>query len=141
MKIMNTLIGCLDKTLFMFLFSFTALRNKFSYFIYKSNSFKLFQSGWKIIIDTLWLMGRHLPTEIKKLLSMLELFLKLLIMLNLFSLSLSHNVDDGMSRALSDIIDEFYIKNNISFDIIIYGKQTSAIRDVVDDLLKYIDHN
>lgn len=72
---------------------------------------------------------------------MLELFRELLIMLSLFSLSLSHYVDDGMSRALSDIIDEFYIKNNITFDIIIYGKQTNAIRDVVDDLLKYIDHN
>ena len=63
------------------------------------------------------------------------------MMLSIFSSSLSHNIDDGMSRAISDIIDEFYVKNNITFDIIIYGKQTNEIRDVIDGLFKYIDHN
>lgn len=72
---------------------------------------------------------------------MLELNRVLLIILCLFLPSLSHNMDNGMSRALSDIIDEFYLKNNITFDIIIYGNQTKEIRDVIDGLLKYIDYN
>jgi hypothetical protein len=72
---------------------------------------------------------------------MLELFQILLMVLSLFLSTQSHNIHDGLPRAISDIIDEFYVKNNITFDIIIYGNQTKEIRDVIDGLLKYIDHN
>ncbi|KAG5679487.1 hypothetical protein PVAND_009052 [Polypedilum vanderplanki] len=41
---------------------------------------------------------------------------------------------EPISKSIADVIDEFYIKNNIDFDIIIYGNRTNHINDVINSL-------
>ncbi|KAG5667753.1 hypothetical protein PVAND_015723 [Polypedilum vanderplanki] len=40
------------------------------------------------------------------------------------------------SKAITDVIHEFYITNKIYFDFIIYGKATNHINDVIDEVTK-----
>ncbi|KAG5679497.1 hypothetical protein PVAND_009061 [Polypedilum vanderplanki] len=41
---------------------------------------------------------------------------------------------EPISKTIADVIDEFYIKNNIDFDFIIYGNKTNHINDVINGL-------
>ncbi|KAG5671309.1 hypothetical protein PVAND_001514 [Polypedilum vanderplanki] len=42
-------------------------------------------------------------------------------------------------KAISDVIHEFYIAQNIKFDFIIYGKKSNHINDVIDEITKELD--
>ncbi|KAG5679482.1 hypothetical protein PVAND_009047 [Polypedilum vanderplanki] len=41
---------------------------------------------------------------------------------------------EPISKSIADVIDEFYIKNNIDFDFIIYGNRTNHINDVINGI-------
>jgi len=44
-----------------------------------------------------------------------------------------------VSTAIADICEEFFIKNSIKFDLIIYGKRTRHLDDVADGILRLIE--
>jgi hypothetical protein len=43
------------------------------------------------------------------------------------------------SRAIADVIREFYIANHIQFDFIVYGETSNHINDVIDGVIKQAD--
>ncbi|KAG5671312.1 hypothetical protein PVAND_001517 [Polypedilum vanderplanki] len=52
------------------------------------------------------------------------------------SLNLSQDSTQSIARAISDVIHEFYIKQNIKFDLIIFQESSNHINDVIDDVTK-----
>ncbi|KAG5679492.1 hypothetical protein PVAND_009056 [Polypedilum vanderplanki] len=51
--------------------------------------------------------------------------------------TLGEEPTEPVSKSISDVIDEFYIKNNIDFDFIIYGNTTNHINDVINELKNF----
>ncbi|KAG5671306.1 hypothetical protein PVAND_001511 [Polypedilum vanderplanki] len=45
----------------------------------------------------------------------------------------------SISKAISDVIHEFYIAQNIKFDFIIYGEKSNHINDVIDEVTKKVN--
>jgi hypothetical protein len=45
------------------------------------------------------------------------------------------------SRAIADVIREFYIANHIQFDFIVYGETSNHINDVIDGVIKQVSHD
>ncbi|KAG5667570.1 hypothetical protein PVAND_015547 [Polypedilum vanderplanki] len=46
----------------------------------------------------------------------------------------NENPAQSVSKSITDVINEFYIKNNIELDFIIYGNKTNHINDVINGI-------
>ncbi|KAG5679499.1 hypothetical protein PVAND_009063 [Polypedilum vanderplanki] len=49
------------------------------------------------------------------------------------------NQAESISKAFSDVIRNFYIANNLTFDFIIYRETTKHINDIIDGILKELN--
>jgi hypothetical protein len=45
------------------------------------------------------------------------------------------------SKAIEDVIREFYIANHIPFDLLVYGETSNHINDVIDGVIKQVSHD
>ncbi|KAG5671335.1 hypothetical protein PVAND_001538 [Polypedilum vanderplanki] len=45
----------------------------------------------------------------------------------------------SISKAISDVIHEFFIVQNIKFDFIVYGKKSNHINDIIDEVTKKVN--
>ncbi|KAL7015552.1 hypothetical protein ACKWTF_016516 [Chironomus riparius] len=52
----------------------------------------------------------------------------------LISISKSATLSSSFVDAISDVIEVFFVRQNISFDIITFGKITSDIADVISEI-------
>ncbi|KAG5666812.1 hypothetical protein PVAND_014822 [Polypedilum vanderplanki] len=67
-------------------------------------------------------------------------YILLILMSNVLNQVQLHSYDTpSVSKAISDVIQEFYIKNQIQFDFLIYGKPTNHINDVTDEVIKNLN--
>ncbi|KAG5679174.1 hypothetical protein PVAND_008764 [Polypedilum vanderplanki] len=73
----------------------------------------------------------------KIILATLSVFLALCIEIscqNIKHKNLYKDPIQSISKSIVDVINEFYIKNNIDFDFIIYGNKTNHIKDVINGI-------
>lgn len=57
------------------------------------------------------------------------------------SLLLAKDPPDSTIRAMSDVIREFYIKNLIEFNFIVYGESSNHINDVISGVTREINQD
>lgn len=78
--------------------------------------------------------------------SKLKFFLSIFIICTIsgsylaFDIKSYQNRDFSIAKAIFDVITQFYIKNDIKFDLIIYGETTQHINEVITLLLKELSN-
>ena len=78
-----------------------------------------------------------------KIMNLVKILTALCVLKLSYSGSPPRHMLDGysISTAIANICEEFFIKNSIKFDLIIYGERTYHFDDILDGILEHVGGN